>query len=174
MHISSCCGAVSLLAIWFAASAQTAAPARWMLTRRDVSVISVPAEIRESLDALEYDDSSAVRGVMVDLNGDGVKEYIIQSAPTLCGNGGCVYEIFGGASRKSLGQVFGGTLVVGGMSSHGFPNIETVSALSAESSADATYTFDGTAYEESTARVVSGASLDSLVQALRAVPPYRP
>lgn len=172
--MTSCCCAVSVLAISFAASAQTATPARWILTRRDVSVISVPADIRDSLDALEYDDTSAVRGVTVDLNGDGAKEYIIQSAPSLCGNGGCVYEIFDGASHKSLGQVFGGTLVVGGMSSHGFPGIETVSALGAESSTDATYTFDGLAYEESTARVVSGASLDSLVQALQALPTYRP
>lgn len=142
--------------------AQAATRKRWVLVRTDVTVISVPSAIRDQLGDLEYDDTSSVQGVMVDLNGDGRKDYIIQSAPSLCGNGGCDYAIVDGASGRSLGTIFGGTLVVGGAAAHGFPVIETVSHLSAESVTDATYSFDGLRYVQSSTRVVSGASLDSL------------
>lgn len=155
--------------------AQSAAtPKRWVLTRRDVTVVSVPAQIRDQLGDLEYDDTSAVRGVTVDLNGDGAKDYILQSAPSLCGNAGCEYAIVDGASAKSLGTIFGGTLVVGGGTAHGFPIIETVSHLSAESVTDATYSFDGASYVQSATRVLSGASLDSLDAKLGTLPRFRP
>jgi len=156
------------------AHAQSAAPKRWVLTRADVAVISVPPAIRNQLGDLEYDDTSSVQGVMVDLNGDGTKDYIIKSAQSLCGNGGCDYAIVDGATGKSLGMVFGGTLVVGGAAAHSFPAIETVSHLSAESVTDATYSFDGSCYVESSTRVVSGASLDSLESRLARLPRFRP
>src|SRR6185312_14420421 len=106
--------------------------------------------------------------------GGATKDYIIQSAQSLCGNGGCDYAIVDGATGKSLGTVFGGTLVVGGAAAHSFPAIETVSHLSAESVTDATYSFDGSCYVESSTRVVSGASLDSLDSRLAKLPRFRP
>lgn len=153
--------------------AQTPAAGRWVLTRADVTVITVPSTIRDQLGDLEYDDTSSVQGAIVDLNGDGTKDYIIQSAPSLCGNGGCDYAIVDGASGKSLGTIFGGTLVVGGGTAHGFPVIETVSHLSAESVTDAMYAFDGSSYVQTSTRVVSGAALDSLDTRLGALPRFR-
>jgi hypothetical protein len=155
------------------AHAQATTAKRWVLTRGDVAVISVPPAIRDQLGDLEYDNTSSVQGVKVDLNGDGTKDYIIQSAQSLCGNGGCDYAIVDGASGRSLGTVFGGTLVVD-QAAHGFPAIETVSHLSAESVTDATYSFDGSCYVESSTRVVSGASLDSLDSRLARLPRFRP
>jgi len=153
--------------------AQTAIRKPWVLARADLAVISVPAAIRNQLDDLEYDDTSTVRGVMVDLNGDGAKDYIIQSAPSLCGNGGCNYAIVNGARGKSLGTIFGGTLVVGGAAAHGFPVIETISHLSAESVTDDTYSFDGSSYVRSSTRIVSGAPLDSLLARVDTLPRFR-
>lgn len=154
--------------------AQTARPERWVLTRADVAVISVPAAIRDRVEDLEYDDTSSMQGVMVDVNGDGTKDYIIQSAPSLCGNGGCDYAIVDGASGRSLGIIFGAALVVGGAAAHGFPVIETVSHMSAESMTDAMYSFNGSSYVQSSTRLVSGALLDSLDARLRKLPRYRP
>lgn len=137
-------------------------------------MISVPAAIRDRVEDLEYDDTSSVQGVMVDLNGDGTKDYIIQAAPSLCGNGGCDYAIVDGASGRSLGIIFGGTLVVGGAGAHGFPLIETVSHMSAESVADARYSFNGSSYVQSSSRLVSGASLEKLDAQLRKLPRFQP
>ena len=153
--------------------AQTAIRNPWVLARADVAVISVPAAIRNQLDDLEYDDTSTVRGVMVDLNGDGTKDYIIESAPSLCGNGGCDYAIVDGALGKPLGMIFGGTLVFWGAATHGYPVIETVSHLSAESVTDNTYSFDGSSYVRSSTRIVSGAPLDSLLARVDTLPRLR-
>lgn len=153
--------------------AQTPRTERWVLSRGDMAVISVPAAIRDRVEDLEYDDTSSVQGVMVDLNGDGTKDYIIQAAPSLCGNGGCDYAIVDGASGRPLGIIFGGTLVVGAAGAHGFPVIETVSHMSAESVTDAMFSFDGSRYVQSSTRVVSGASLDSLDAALDRLPRFR-
>ena len=153
--------------------AQTAIRNPWVLARADVAVISVPAAIRNQLDDLEYDDTSTVRGVMVDLNGDGTKDYIIESAPSLCGNGGCDYAIVDGALGKPLGTIFGGTLVFWGAATHGYPVIETVSHLSAESVTDNTYSFDGSSYVRSSTRIVSGAPLDSLLARVDTLPRLR-
>lgn len=152
---------------------QTPRSGRWILGRADVAVISVPAAMRDSIGDLEYDDTSSMQGVMVDLNGDGTKDYIIQSAPGLCGNGGCDYAIVDGASGRPLGIILGGTLVVGAAGAHGFPVIETVSHMSAESVTDAMFSFDGSRYVQSSTRVVSGASLDSLDAALDRLPRFR-
>ena len=153
--------------------AQTAIRNPWVLARADVAVISVPAAIRNQLDDLEYDDTSTVRGVMVDLNGDGTKDYIIESAPSLCGNGGCDYAIVDGALGKPLGTIFGGTLVFWGAATNGYPVIETVSHLSAESVTDNTYSFDGSSYVRSSTRIVSGAPLDSLLARVDTLPRLR-
>ena len=170
----TCRCAVAMLVISSTVSfAQTAIRNPWVLARADVAVISVPAAIRNQLDDLEYDDTSTVRGVMVDLNGDGTKDYIIESAPSLCGNGGCDYAIVDGALGKPLGTIFGGTLVFWGAATHGYPVIETVSHLSAESVTDNTYSFDGSSYVRSSTRIVSGAPLDSLLARVDTLPRLR-
>ncbi len=156
------------------AQAQTPPLAPWGLGIEDVIVVIVPPSIRSQLGDLEYEDTDSVRGVAVDLNGDGVKDYVIQAAPSLCGNGGCPYVLFDGATGKELGQVSGSPLFVRAEKAHGYPIVDTYSHLSAESGTLTTYTFDGTAYVVSSARTAQGASLDSLIVALRRIPLWRP
>ena len=107
-------------------------------------VVAVPRAIRTRLDALEYNERDSIRGVSVDLNGDGVTDYIIQSAPSLCGNGGCRYAIFDGATRREVGQLFGSPVYVLAAMTRGYPVIQTLGHLSAESGTLTTYAFTGT------------------------------
>ena len=58
--------------------------------------LSVPAAIRNSsqyqlmMSRLEYYEATdTVKGIRVDLNGDCAMDYIVRSAPSLCGNAGC-------------------------------------------------------------------------------------
>src|SRR4051812_24024076 len=83
-----------------AARAQTVPRLPWKLRRDMVAPLNVPAAIRNRSEYasmlldLEYSEpADTVKGIRVDLNGDGVMDYIIQSAPSLCGTGGCGYAI---------------------------------------------------------------------------------
>ena len=145
----------------------------WGVVMDGVLPISVPAAIRSQLD-LEYEDTDTIRGVLVDLNDDGIRDYLIQSAPSLCGNGGCPYALVDGATKKQVGQVFGNPLYILTVKMHGWPIIETLSHLSAESASLTKYSFDGTAYVVASTRQVQGATLDSVVADLRPIPMWRP
>ncbi len=113
------------LLIFVSVTAQQSPPkAPWVLDSIDAGPISVPAAVRSRLE-LEYGDADSIRGVLADLNGDGIVDYIIQSAPGLCGTGGCVYSIVDGAQGKTLGQVFGNPLYVRSAKTRGYLVIET-------------------------------------------------
>jgi hypothetical protein len=155
------------------AHSQTPPTPPWGLGINPPAIV-VPRAIRRQLDALEYNSTGAVRGVSIDLNGDGVKDYLIQSAPSLCGNSGCPYAIFDGATQKELGEVFGTPLYVLATSSHGYPVIQTLGHVSAEEGTLTTYAFNGTIYVEQSTRVVKGTSGDSLVSALHRIPLWSP
>jgi hypothetical protein len=156
------------------ARAQTPPLPPWGLGMEDVTAIMVPPAIRSQLGDLEYDDADSIEGVSVDLDGDGARDYVIQAAPSLCGNGGCPYAIFDGATGRDLGQVAGSPLYVRAEKTHGHPIIETYSHSSAESGTMTTYKFDGRAYVVSSRHTVRGTSLDSLMVALRRIPLWRP
>src|SRR2546429_5795554 len=63
---------------------------------------------------------------------------LFRSAPSLCGNGGCPYVPFDGATGKELGQVSGSPLFVRAEKAHGYPIVDTNSHLSAERSEEHT------------------------------------
>jgi hypothetical protein len=154
---------------------QSAPKAPWVLDSIDAIPISIPAEVRRTVPPdLEYRDSDIIRGVLFDLNGDGTDDYIIQSAPGLCGTGGCPYLIVDGAKRKGLGQVFGNPLYVHSERTRGYLVIETYSHQGAESGEDTIYSFDGNAYVPQSQRLLEGSAVDDLFTALSRIPRWRP
>ncbi len=142
----------------------------WTLSVRNVAAIQVPVAIRAQLADLEYADSDSAMGVAVDLNGDGSADYVIQSAQSLCGNGGCEYEIFDGKTNGDLGSLFGDILVFRAKQAHALPVIDALSYMSAESASFTTYVFSGKSYAKARIRIVRGASLDSVAATLRRIP----
>lgn len=147
----------------------------WALDMDATIPIAVPPSIRSVVGPnLEYEEGQAIKGVVVDLNEDGIKDYLVQSSPALCGNGGCAYVLFDGATNRQLGQFFGNPLYVRVKRVHGYPNIATYSHSSVESGSYTTYSFDSTAYHVTSTREVQGAALDSLFATLRRVPKWRP
>src|SRR5207249_3605793 len=79
-------------------------PVDWAFTMDTSREIQLPVAIVQAVEfgELEY-DGPPYRGFLADLNGDGVPEYVVQSAPTLCANGGCPYALFDGATLRPLG-----------------------------------------------------------------------
>ena len=144
----------------------------WSFAQDTAREIAVPEAVVQAADfgVLEY-DAPPYRGLRADLNGDGVPEYIVQSAPSLCGNGGCVYALFDGSSLRSLGTIFGGSMVVRAAPAGEFPVINALSHLSAEAATYTTFAYRGGGYVRLTSIEVSGPALDQLVRELRRVPP---
>jgi hypothetical protein len=146
--------------------------APWSLNTRTVRPLKVPQAVREQLEDLEYDDTATMKGLSVDLNGDGAVDYLVLAAPTLCGNGGCPFAIVDGASGRLLGEIEGAALYVLAERAHGFPVIEAYNSMSAESATVSWYTYDGTEYHSTKTVTERGAALDSARAALARIPPY--
>jgi hypothetical protein len=163
--------AVAIILAVAGATAGVAVAADWAFTPTSTREIQLPAAVVDSLEfaELEY-DGPPYRGLRADLDGDGAPEYVVQSAPSLCGNGGCVYALFNGASLRPLGLVFGGWLIVRSAPTGTFPIITSLSHLSAEAATDATFVYDGEQYVRGSALEVHGSALDRLVQERRQVP----
>ena len=146
-----------------------------------VAPLNVPAAMRHSseytsmISDLEYFEATdTVKGVRVDLNGDGVMDYIIQSAPSLCGTGGCGYAIFDGARHKSLGEVGRGTLYFLADKVRGYPTIVSVTSIGGAAAEYTTCRFNGDAYVEVSKREVKTGTRDSLDSVLGRIPAWRP
>ena len=147
----------------------------WGIGPQSVIPIDVPADIRRAVaDDLEYDDGEPIKGVTADLDGDGVRDFLLQSAPSLCGNGGCVYVVCDGATHRKLGEFFGSPLYVRAERTRGYPNVATYSHLSAASATYTEYSFDGKSYVVTSKRTLEGPALDRLSGTLRQVPIWKP
>jgi hypothetical protein len=75
----------------------------WWVGVERVSALKVPVKIAESdvvqTDLGYMDEKPGIfMGARRDLNSDGNPEYILCSAETLCGIGGCTFAIFDGAT----------------------------------------------------------------------------
>jgi hypothetical protein len=147
----------------------------WGIGPQSVIPIDVPADIRRAVaDDLEYDAGEPIKGVAADLDGDGVRDFLLQSAPSLCGNGGCVYVVCDGATHRKLGKFFGSPLYVRAERTRGYPNVATYSHLSAASATYTEYSFDGKSYVVTSKRTLEGPALDRLSGTLRQVPIWKP
>jgi hypothetical protein len=145
----------------------------WMLAAGDVRPLSLPSSIREAaLEELEYGPADTIRGVAVPLDRDQVTDYIIQSAPSLCGSGGCVYLIVDGRSGRVLARLLGSTLYFWRERVQGYPIITTYASLSATSSTYTRYIFDRREYRRRSSRTLNASSRDSLLTALNRIPRY--
>lgn len=163
-----------------AAQAQPTPRLPWKMGWYDLPPLGVPAAIRNNsqyqwmMSRLEYyKTTDTVKGIRVDLNGDGAMDYVIRSAPSLCGNAGCDFEVFDGATRKSIGEVDGGMMYFLADTVRGFPTIVARTSLGWAQAEYTTYRFSGTAYLVASRRVESSPTRDSLDAALDSIPWWR-
>jgi len=147
----------------------------WRLDAASAVQLTVPAVIRMSVGAeLEYDDTVPMKGIAADLNGDGRIDYLLQSAPSLCGNSGCIYVLVDGARRRRIGDFFGSPLIIRPARSHGYPIIATYSHTSVGSGEIADFRFNGMKYVLASTHRFAGKALDQATAAMSRVPPWRP
>jgi hypothetical protein len=106
----------------------------------------------------------------VDLNRDGVEDYIVKGRTEACGTGGCPYGLIDGATSARLGRIFGNAIVVLAQSTRGYRNLQTYSHGGAEQGALLTYTFNGQEYVETARRGGNEIALYAPIQRLRHYP----
>lgn len=162
-----------MLYAWLLAVMQSAPVAPWAFNSDSTIPIAVPSDIRNAAADLEYDDGQAIKGLMVDLNEDGSPEFVMQSAPSLCG-ANCVFLIVDGKTHRRLAQLNGARVQVESTRSSGYPAISVLSYEGHDSGRFLTLRYDGSAYATMAARSVQGNALERLVEQLRAVPVWRP
>ncbi len=92
------------------------------------------------------------------------------SANSLCGTGGCVYQLFDGATNRSLGLVFGEPIIFTEKLINGFPVIHSYGHWNAGSGSYTTFVFNGKKYTAVSSLLLTGESLNHLFEKLRKLP----
>jgi hypothetical protein len=143
----------------------------WVIGYDSLPIMSGPPAVMIPDD--DYPGRPPLTGIVKDLNGDRVADYIVRL--TRCGTGGCPYRIVDGATLKEIGAMFGYPVIVRAERSHGFPNIDVYSHLGASSGTFTSYVFDGKTYVERSRRNIEGCEAgDSLFKQINNIPRWRP
>lgn len=117
-------------------------------------------------DALEYDSTNEIRGLIVDLNEDGTNDYIFECSLNVCGSN-CQYYIIDGKTHRSLGLVVGSVIYFRKQFINGYPVINQYGHSSAESGYWSTVVYDGNKYVAVNDIWVTGETADSLFRELK-------
>jgi hypothetical protein len=150
---------------------QSPAAGDWSLGSGTVSAVHLPATLSPDDLDLEYEPGDTVTGVRADLNGDGQPDFILRSAPSLCGaTGNCTFAVIDGATLHALGHVGGSRLYVRGRRINGWPVIQSWWHMSAGSGLYSTAVFDGKEYVPLAQVPVEGDGLTQLFSQLDSVP----
>ena len=123
------------------------------------------------LDTLEYrHDVTELFGRMLDITGDGVQDYVVESAPSLCGTGGCLYALIDGVTQRGLGEIFGEMLSIHAPLINGYPVIQTYASSGARTGDYSCFVYNGDRYVMVSSVEVTGESLERLWERLDQFP----
>jgi hypothetical protein len=159
--------AVVALIIWSLMSNAYAGqdkPSGMLLDNSSTSQVKLPAagDIPNILDQLEYYDNAVPYVLQKDLNGDGVEDFVIVSASSLCGTGGCPYALVDGKSMRKIGDFFGSPILISDQKINHYPVIQSYSHISAGSGNFTTYVYDGKTYQVVSEVYLVGESVEEL------------
>jgi len=160
---------VFLLTLAVCAHAAEKSPEGIWLDNTSMGEMKLPAsgDIPDLLDEFEYDDNETPHAYVADLNGDGTKDFLVESSKRLCGTGGCLYALIDGKSRKRIGNYFGAPILILDQKINRYPVVQSYGHLSAESGSFVTYVFDGKKYQIVSNVNVSGKSLEDLFKSFQ-------
>jgi hypothetical protein len=143
-------------------------PSGMLLDNSSVSQMELPAagDIPNVLNQLEYEDHAFPHVFQKDLNGDGVADFLIVSASSLCGTGGCPYALVDGKTMRQIGDFFGSPILISDQKINHYPVIQSYSHISAWSGNFTTYIYDGKKYQVVSEVYLTGESVEELFKIL--------
>ena len=135
-----------------------------LIDSASMSQVKLPSigDVPNLLDQFEYYDNAVPYVFQKDLNGDGVGDFLIVSASSLCGTGGCPYALVDGKTMRQIGNFFGGIIVISDQKINRFPVIQSYSHISAGSGNFTTYIYDGKKYQVVSQVYLIGESVEEL------------
>ncbi len=139
-----------------------------LLDNSSVSQMELPAvgDIQNVLNQLGYDDNVFPYVFQKDLNGDGAADFLIVSASSLCGTGGCPYALVDGKTMRQIGDFFGSPILISDQIINNYPVIQSYSHISAWSGNFTTYIYDGKKYQVVSEVYLTGESVEELFKIL--------
>jgi hypothetical protein len=165
---------IALIAVYAAAVAIAQTGRGWRFDSADVVTITLPTSVDPDSLELDYDDGQHVLGRTVVLNDDGIADFFVRAAPTLCGaTGNCPLIIIDGRSQRVIGRVGGSSVVVSERRVNAYPILETWWSTSAEAGEHSTYEFDGQRYELRARETLDGVRRERLIEEWRTLPRLR-
>ncbi len=172
IRISVSCTTLVVFFAVLAAKPACAQNPEWSFNAKTPSPIPIPAWL--PADSLRYalayyETGDEIRGLVVDLNRDGVTDYILQYSREVCGTN-CQYALVDGSTRRSLGLVWGSVLYIGAQFINGYPVISQYGHSSADSGSWSTLVYDGRQYVSVGSLWLDGASLERVFEELKDVP----
>ncbi len=144
-----------------------APPPPWVLENGFAVPLNPPNRVRAALTLWDGFDGDVFAGAAVDLNGDGVEDYIVIGRTEYCGTGGCPYGLIDGATGARLAQIFADAIVVLAQSTHGYLWLQSYSHAGAEQGLLSTHTFNGEEYVVTVTQRANQARLYRSIQRLR-------
>jgi hypothetical protein len=153
--------AAAILSTAFLARPARAQGVDWSFDASTSSPVDLPAWLpADSVRvALGYEGTDRVIGMVVDFNGDLVRDYVLQFSRAVCGTN-CQYALVDGKTRRSLGVVGGSVVFVRGRLINGYPVINAYGHSSADSGYWSTSIYDGRQYVGVDAVWLSGIALE--------------
>jgi hypothetical protein len=160
---------IAFLALLLPAPAGAQGP-EWSFDAGSTSSVEIPEWLpADSLRAaLDYEATDAIRGLVVDLNRDGIDDYVFQFSQNVCGTN-CQYQLIDGRTRRSLGLVGGSVVYVRATLVNAYPVINQYGHSSAESGYWSTLVFDGREYVAVSTVWLSGEALERLFRELQGI-----
>lgn len=106
------------------------------------------------------------KGYKIDLNGDGIDDFVLEAPDALCGTGGCPYLIIDGKSFRKIGELFGGHIIISYDKKNKYLVVKRLQYSGPETAKIESYIYKGKEYILQNTRKYTGKALENQLEGL--------
>jgi hypothetical protein len=128
------------------------------------------SESLQSIMADEGFDDSKPLIYSVDINGDGIPDYIIESDQVICGTGGCIYLVIDGKTFEKKLDFLGSPPIISDRKFNGHSVILILKYSGPDKATIGVYEFKNKEYERTKTIILSGEKLKKQLKRFRKAP----
>jgi hypothetical protein len=117
----------------------------------------------------DEDYNEPYKGYKIDLNGDGIDDFVLEAPDGLCGTGGCGYLIIDGKSFRKIGDFFGGGIIISNEKVNKHLIVKRLQYSGPETAQIETYIYKGNEYILKNTKKHSGKALKNQLAGLQRI-----